>query len=110
MFNLQNFQDHPTNRNKKVFLFKETTHANYFENLLIKEEIEFEKQIDNDGDNTIYYGVKKGDFKATQKINYLTIGNFRKPFIPDKFFRFFLIIISFIVLGLAVIGAIVSNN
>lgn len=105
----QNIQDHPTNRNKKVFFYKDSIHANYFENLLIEQKIEFEKQIDHEGDDTIYYGVRSSDFKQVQKLNYLTIGNFRKPFIADTMFRYLLISISLIVLILAIIGALVSD-
>ena len=108
MFSLVNFQDHPTNRNKKVFFYRDTIQANYFEELLISEKIEFEKQVDEKGDQTIYFGVKITDFKAVQKINYLTIGRFRKPFISDVFFRYFVIIISLLVLTLAITGALLS--
>lgn len=108
MLKLINFQDHPTNSNKKVFFFKDSLHANYFEVMLIESRISYEKQIDEAGDQTIYFGIKKTDFKAVQRLNYLTIGHFRKPFIPDKFFRYFIIILSFLVLGLAILGAILS--
>ena len=110
MLSMINFQDHPTNRNKKVFFFKKAEHANYFEVMLIESKIDFEKQIDKEGDQTIYYGVKKNDFKAVQKINYLTIANFRKPFISDKFFRYLLIGISVFVVSLAILGAILSKS
>lgn len=109
MFSLINFQDHPTNRNKKVFHFSIEEHALYFEALLIKNSLQFEKQIDEEGDQRIYYGVHIGDFEEAKKLNYLTIGNFRKPFIPDAFFRYFLIIISIIIVGLSIIGFILSN-
>lgn len=109
MLVLQNFQDHPTNRNKKVFFFHEPLHATHFENLLIEHKIEYEKQIDDEEKMTIYYGVKKVDFKATQRLNFLTIGKYRKPFIADKVLRLFVIAISVIVLGLAIAGAIITS-
>ena len=108
MLKLVNFQDHPTNFNKKVFFFKQVTHANYFEVMLVESKIVYEKQIDVEGDQTIYFGVKKTDFKAAQRLNYLTIGHFRKPFIADKYFRFFLIALSIFIVGLAILGAIRS--
>ena len=110
MLSLQNYQDHPTNNKKKVFYFKDQTQANYFENMLTENKVDFEKQIDEEGDQTIYYGVKKSDYKKALKLNFITIGAFRKPFIPDKFFRYFLIVISLLILGLAVLGAILSNH
>lgn len=108
MLELINFQDHPTNINKKVFFFKQVSHANYFEVMLVESKIIYEKQIDEEGDQTIYFGVKKSDFKTVQQLNYLTIGHFRKPFIPDKFFRYFLIVLSIFVVGLAILGAFLS--
>ena len=107
---LANIKDHPTNQRKKVFYFKEQDQSAYFENLLIEEKIDYEKQIDTEGDQTIYFGVKSADFERVKKLNYLTIGAFRQPFIPDKTFRTILIIISMIVLGAAITGAILSNS
>lgn len=106
---LVNINEHPTNQNKKVFFFKELEQAHYFENLLRERKIEFEMQVDEDGDQTIYYGINKSDFDQVKKLNYLTLGAFRKPFIPDKVLRVFVILISIIVLGLAFTGAWLSN-
>ena len=109
MISLINFQDHPTNRNKKVFHFSNEEQAVYFESLLTKNNLQFEKQIDEKGDQRIYYGVHIGDFEKAKTLNYLTIGFFRKPFIPDVFFRYFLIIISIFIVGLAIVGFILSD-
>lgn len=109
MFSLINFDEHPTNRNKKVFHFSIEEHAAYFEALLSKNNLQFEKQIDTEGDQRIYYGVHIGDFEKAKELNYLTIGNFRKPFIPDIFFRYFLILLSIFVVGLAIAGFILSD-
>lgn len=105
-----NFQDHPTNRRMKVFFFRKVEEANYFEVMLVESKIEYEKQIDQAGDQRIYYGVKVKDFKAAKKLNFLTIGHFRKPFIPDAFFRYFIITISIVILTLAISGAILSST
>ena len=104
-----NIKDHPTNQKKRVFFYKDTEQADYFENLLIQEQLYFEKQIDTEGDQTIYFGIKSTDFERVKKLNYLTIGHFRKPFIPDRAFRIILIIISLFVLGLAIAGALLSS-
>jgi hypothetical protein len=110
MFPLINFQDHPTNTGKKVFFFKDRHQALHFENLLLEKKIVFEKQIDTEGDQTIYFGVKISDFKETKQLNYLTLGHFRKPFIPDRFARVLLIVFSLLVIALAIAGAILSPN
>jgi hypothetical protein len=109
-FSLININDHPTNRNMKVFFFRQEDHANYFELMLIESKIKYEKQVDEEGDQTIYFGVKKKDYKTVQRLNYLTIGQFRKPFIPDKILRIFVIALSVLVLALAFIGAWISSN
>ena len=106
---LVNIKDHPTNSKKRVFFFKEKVQADYFEDLLKSNDFFYEKQIDVEGDQTIYFGVRSNDFEKVKKLNYLTIGNFRKPFIPDKGFRYLLILISLIILGLAISGAILSD-
>lgn len=108
-FSLVNINDHPTNQKMKVFYFRNPIHANHFEVLLKEEKVEFEKQIDKDGDQTIYFGVKSADFKKVKRLNYLTLGKFRKPFIPDKYFRLVVLVISIFVLGLAIVGAILSD-
>jgi len=106
---LVNIKDHPTNQKKRVFYYKEVEQADHFEKLLIEADLYFEKQIDVEGDQTIYFGVKTSDFERVKKLNYLTIGHFRKPFIPDKAFRYILIVVSLIVLGMAIAGALISS-
>jgi hypothetical protein len=106
---LVNIKDHPTNSKKRVFFFRENEHAAYFEELLKAEGFYYEKQIDVEGDQTIYFGVKSSDFEKVKKLNYLTLGHFRKPFIPDRGFRYLLIAISILILGLAISGAILSD-
>lgn len=106
---LVNIKDHPTNRKKKVFYYKEVEQADHFESLIKEKGFYYEKQIDVEGDQTIYFGVRSSDFEKVKKLNYLTIGHFRKPFIPDRVFRFILIAVSFLVLGLAIAGALLST-
>jgi hypothetical protein len=104
-----NINEHPTNNRKKVFFYKDLEHAHYFENLLRESKLKFEKQIDEEGDQTVYFGVNTSDFEKVKRINYLTIGHFRKPFIPDTVLRYFVIFISIVVLSLAFVGAWLSN-
>lgn len=109
MISTINFQEHPTNRNLKVFFFTNPLHANHFESLLTEKAIKFEKQIDDEGDQRIYYGVHISNFKDAKQLNYLTIGKFRSKFIPDAFFRYLLIAISILVVGLSIAGALLSD-
>ncbi|MFT6165806.1 MAG: hypothetical protein ACJAV5_001153 [Vicingaceae bacterium] len=109
MISTINFQEHPTNRNLKVFFYSNTEHAYHFESLLLEQSIKFEKQIDIEGDQRIYYGIHIAHFNEAKRLNYLTIGKFRKKFIPDLFFRLLLITVSILVVGLAIAGALLSD-
>ena len=109
MISTINFQEHPTNRNLKVFFYSNIDHAYHFESLLQEQSIEFEKQIDTGGDQRIYYGIHITHFNEAKRLNYLTIGKFRKKFIPDLFFRLLLITVSILVVGLAIAGALLSD-
>lgn len=109
-FTLVNYDDHPTNRRKKVFFFSQHLHANYFEVMLVESKIKYEKQIDEEGDGRIYFGVDVRDYKKAMHFNHLTIGHYRKPFISDPFFRYLLISVSIILLALAFIGAWISKS
>ncbi len=104
-----NINDHPTNRKMKVFFYEDPSHAAHFENLLKESNVKYEFQIDEEGDRTIYFGVSTADFEKVKKLNYLTLGQFRKPFIPDRAFRIILIVISMTILLTAIVGAIVSS-
>lgn len=104
-----NFQDHPTNFRKKVFFFEVVSHADHFEAQLNEAAIPYEKQIDHEGDQKVYFGVSSSDFEAAKKLNYITLGKFRDKFIPDTALRWFVIGISVIVLTLTFLGVLFSN-
>ena len=106
---LLNVNDHPRNSNKKVFFFKDQLLADHFEQLMLEQNIDFEKQIDEEGDRCIYFGIRKSDYKAVQNLNFLTHGKFRKPFIQDPFFKYLLLAVTIGSICLAIIGAILSS-
>lgn len=106
LFTHINYGDHPTNRNKMVFHFKVKEHADYFENLLNQNHIKFESQTDVEGDGKIYYGVLKTDYTKAKELNFITFGHFRKPFINDPFFKYFIVIITVLAIVIGIIGAI----
>ncbi len=103
-----NFQDHPTNRNKMVFHFKDAEHATHFQLQLNEHKIKYERQVDEEGDKRIYFGVMKSDYKEAKRLNYLTYGHFRKPFITEPFFKYLLLIVTLTAVFLAFMGAYVS--
>lgn len=93
-----------------VFYFRKQQLADHFENALQRNNIIYEKQIDTEGDQTIYIGVKKSDFAMARQLNYLTHGEFRKPMIEHPFFRYLLVIVFVVCVILAIIGAIIANG
>jgi hypothetical protein len=107
MVNLTNQTDHPKNPHKTAYFFKQDEHSDYFESLLIENKIKYEKHIE-EGVN--YFIVSRSDENITRNLNYLCIGKFRKPFIPDRVFGYVLIVISILIIGMAITGAIVSNK
>ena len=105
MFNITNYSDHPNRPGYTVFKFFEKQRAEYFEELLTKENVWFESSTDED-DGTIYlYGIKKNDHKKAINANYLVSGKFRKKIIPNIYLRWFIIIISIAIIILAIISA-----
>jgi len=107
MINLTNQTDHPKDPHKTAYFFKQNEHANYFESLLIEHKIKFEKHIEEEIN---YFIVRRSDENITKNLNYLCIGKFRKPFIPDKMIGYVMIVISLLIIGMAITGAIVSNK
>jgi len=109
MFKLVNINDHPTNFNKKVFFFYKQEQADYFESLLVEHGIFYEKQIDEEGDQCIYIGVRKSDFKRAQHFNYLSHGKFRKPMLGNSYNKYILVFLVLAAVLLAALGALLSN-
>ena len=80
MLNITNYTDHPTRIGYTVYRFFEKERADYFEELLTKNNIYFESSIE---ENKIYlFGVKKGDSKQAMNANYLVSAKYRKKIIP----------------------------
>jgi len=108
MLNITNYFDHPTRIGYTVFKFHQKQRAEYFEELLTKENIWFESSIEND--NTLYlFGIKKGDFKKVMNANYLVSAKFRNKIIPNVYFRWGIIVFVIAALILAIIGAITKT-
>ncbi len=103
MLNITNYSDHPTRIGYTVYRFFEKERADYFEELLKKENVYFESSIEEE--NTLYlFGVKKGDSKKAMSANYMVSAKYRKKIIPNIYFRwgviaFFILLISFAIIG-----------
>ena len=102
---LVNYVKHPTNPDYVVFRFADSGRANSFEDELKKENITFEKGEEQKKTTTFFlFGIHKRDFKRTLKMNYLVEAKHKKPLIPFKAFRYFLILVSTAAMTLAIMG------
>lgn len=101
---LTNYREHPTHKNYTVFFYDSREQAAYFESLLQANNIWFESDAEGGEDGKYFVAVKKLDENKVLKLNNLAIGKYRNKFIPNAFLRWFVIVISIAVLGLAVIG------
>jgi len=108
MLNILNYSDHPTRVGYTVYRFFEKERADYFEELLKKDNVSFESSIE-ENENTLYlFGVKKGDSKKTMHANYLVSAKYRSKIIPNIYFRWGIILFAVAMLTLAIIGALIK--
>lgn len=108
-FNFTNKLNHPTNIQKAVYRFYKKEQAEYFTELLVDADIEFEAQIDEEHEKKPhYFGVSKRYEKQVDRLNYLAMGKGRDKFIASAPVRWLIIVVSISILLLAIIGAIVS--
>lgn len=109
-FNFTNKLNHPTNPRKSVYRFLKREQAEYFTELLVDADIDFEAQVDEDHEKKpTYFGIPKAKEKQVDRLNYLALGHGRDKFIASAPARWILIIVSIGVLLLAIIGAILSD-
>ena len=102
---LVNYVKHPNNPDYVVFRFGDQQRADDFQKLLEEGSIWFERDEEQSKQRTYHlFGIHKRDFKKVERLNYTVEAANRKPFIPFKGFRYFLILFSAIVMTLAMIG------
>lgn len=122
---LVNYKDHPKDNRYKVFNFNSIEEADYFEELLTIEKIEFERAEEEvESMSTIHFTLKhevdkkgmmylfavpQNDLKKAFNANYKVSAKFRDFSIKNTFFRYALVIFFLAVLTFAVIGYIKSN-
>lgn len=100
-----NWREHPTDNRYTVFFFKTEQESNFFKNLLEINKFWFEFKFDDSEPTYQYYfAVNKTNEKDIIKLNHLSIGEFRKPFLQSIYLRYGLVIFMAIVLTIAVVG------
>ena len=102
---LVNYVKHPTNPDYIIYRFADEDRADSFEAALTKEEIWFEKDADKKHTaKYILFGIHKRDFNRASQLNYEVEAKHKKPFIPFKAFRYFMLLFSAVAITLAIIG------
>lgn len=108
---LVNYVKHPTNPDYIVYRFAFEDRAAAFEKRLQEKDIWFEKTTEQRKQRTYtLFGIHKNDYKQAQKINFEVEGKFKKPFLPYKGFRYFMLLLSATMIILAIIGYCKAQN
>ncbi len=100
---ITNYFVHPVDNRYMVFVFRQKLYADYFEELLKKENITFERHFEEQ-DREILFGVHKRFQRKALNANFLTHAKFRKPFISNRLVKYSLLIITFGMIALAIVG------
>ena len=110
LLDFTNFRDHPTHKDFIVFHFKRADQAGFFENLLIEHKVTYERFDENLETGMVYYfGVRRSYFKQVEKLNNITIGQYRDKFIPGSTLRWIVIVFGISVTALAIAGYLKSR-
>lgn len=104
LFKLKNYGVHPTQKNYWVFFFSDDEMAGSFEELLLSENILYDKEISDDLVKRTLFGIHKKYTRQAMKMNNIAIGKHRHPFIKDPILRFVIIFISVSLVALAIVG------
>lgn len=104
-FRITNYYEHPTQEMYIVVHYMKLEQADLFTEYLTKEQIDFEAYVDEEGGRPIYlFGIHKKHMKKIVELNFLTIGKTRQPFVPNAYFRWFLILLFFFLIFLSIMG------
>ena len=105
-----NWRVHPTDNRFTIFFFKTKLESNYFEKQLKESSIWYEYNFDDTETHyQHYFAVNKTNEKEVIKLNHLTNGQFRKPFIQNNILRYSLVVLMVIVLAIGIIGYLKSH-
>jgi hypothetical protein len=109
--NITNQQPHPDQKGYEIYYFRTPEQANHFEELLKEKGLFYERGIQGQGQSAVHlFGVKSKDIEKIDPLNYLALGRYRKPMIPDKNARIVVVIIGLGLLLFALIGFVLSNR
>ena len=102
---LVNYVKHPTDSNYIVFRFADQGRADSFEKALVEANVVYEKAEEPKRTRIMYlFGIHKKDFQRVQKMNFLVEAAHKKPLIPFRIFRWFILLLSITAVTLASMG------
>ncbi len=107
---LVNYAEHPTNKAYRLFNFNSQVEADLFEEILTKEKIWFEKDVEDHQNEPLYlFAVNERDFSKAQNANFMVSAKTRSFLIPNAIFRYALVLFFLGLLTLAIIGYLKTN-
>ncbi|HKK39786.1 MAG TPA: hypothetical protein VJ949_10240 [Cryomorphaceae bacterium] len=105
-----NFETHHKQRSFIVFYFYAKDHADYFEALLIENEIPFERGSGQDMVRRHLVGVHRSYQEKAESLNDEVGNYYRKPFLGTNRFRNFVLIFTLVAIAFALIGYFLRQN
>lgn len=102
LIDLTNYSEHPTEPNWLVFRYPSSEHAK--EMLRVCEAEGMKVQADTVDGPPFMVGVHKRHATRAETLNFKVLGKYRKPFIPNPFWRTALIVFFVALMLIAVIG------
>lgn len=105
-----NFESHHRQRNYTVFYFYAKDHADYFEALLLENEIPFERGSGQDMVRRHLIGVHRTYQDRAEMLNDEVGNYYRKPFLGTNRMRNFVLIFTLVAIVFAVIGYLLRHN
>lgn len=102
-----NHHTHPGDTRYHVFVFREPQHATRFEERCSASGIPFER---HEEEGEVMFGIAKTHFKGALHANHMVHAEFRSPFIPDRGWRWGLLVFTGVVVALALLGWLTSTT
>ncbi|MCH2215323.1 MAG: hypothetical protein MK086_09150 [Flavobacteriales bacterium] len=106
----RNFEPHVKQRSFTVFYFYAKEHADYFEALLLENDIPFERGAGKDMVRRHLFGIHVSRQAEAEKLNNEVGNYFRRPFLGEKKFRNFVLIFTLVVVLVALMGYFLRQN
>ena len=103
---LTNWYTHPADNRYHVFEFRDADLAEEFQRDLESAGTEYEREVPapDAEEEVARFGVHRSLFKQALKVNHLLHGRHRRPFIAHVGLRWFMLLFTAALVGLAIAG------